>query len=244
VAIRAFPDLIPKLLGIDGLRFRLLGNKLMSHALPIVYLARHGETAWSLTGQHTGLTDLPLTERGEENALALRERLSGLNFAKVFTSPLQRARRTCELAGFGAVAEVDPNLVEWDYGQYEGLTTAQIRVKRPDWQLFRDGCPGGESPEQIAARADAVLGRVIPLRADALLFSSGHFLRVLAARWLAIGALDGRYFLLSTASVSELGYENDFSQPVIRLWNDTRHVKASSNAGGSSSKTRLRENSL
>ncbi len=206
----------------------------MSDALPIVYLARHGETAWSLTGQHTGLTDLPLTEQGEENARALRARLGGLKFAKVFTSPLQRARRTCELAGFGAVAEVDPNLVEWNYGQYEGRTTAQIHAKRPDWQLFRDGCPGGESPEQVAARADAILGRVLLLGADALLFSSGHFLRVLGARWLTLGALDGKYLLLSTASVSELGYENNLDQPVIQLWNDTRHVKASHRAGANS----------
>src|SRR6267154_6472292 len=147
------------------------GNGTISNELPVVYLARHGETAWSLTGQHTGLTDLPLTERGEENALALGKRLTGLNFGKVFTSPLQRATRTCELAEFGAVAEVDRNLVEWDYGQYEGLTSAQIRAGRPDWQLFRDGCPGGESPEQVAARADAMVDRVRHLGTNALLFS-------------------------------------------------------------------------
>src|SRR5580692_11201022 len=151
-----------------------------SNQLPSVYLARHGETEWSLTGQHTGLTDLPLTQRGEQNARALRERLAGLNLRKVFTSPLQRATRTCELAGFGAVAEVDCNLLEWDYGQYEALTTAEIHAKRPDWLLFRDGCPGGESPEQVAARADSVVGRARALGADVLLFSSGHFLRVLA----------------------------------------------------------------
>jgi probable phosphoglycerate mutase len=199
----------------------------MSNPLPYIYLARHGETAWSLTGQHTGLTDLPLTKRGEENALALGERLAGLKFAKVFTSPLQRATRTCELAGFGAVAEVDRNLLEWNYGQYEGLTTAQIHSMRPDWQLFRDGCPGGESPEQVAARADFVVIRVRALGDCALLFSSGHFLRVLAARWLALGAVAGRYLLLSTASVSMLGYESNLSAPVIGLWNDTQHVKAS-----------------
>src|SRR6267143_1926167 len=133
------------------------GNGTISNDLPVVYLARHGETAWSLTGQHTGLTDLPLTERGEENARALRKRLSGLNFGKVFSSPLQRATRTCELAGFGAAAEVDRNLLEWDYGQYEGLTIAQIHAGHPDWQLFRDGCPGGESPEQVGARAEAMV---------------------------------------------------------------------------------------
>ena len=129
----------------------------MSEALPVVYVARHGNTAWTVTGQHTGLTDLPLTENGELNARRLGERLQGLKFAKVFTSPLQRASRTCELAGFGAVAEVDRDLVEWDYGQYEGLTSVQIHAKRPDWQLFRDGCPGGESPTQISQRADRVV---------------------------------------------------------------------------------------
>jgi broad specificity phosphatase PhoE len=142
----------------------------MSELLPVIYPARHGETAWSLTGQHTGLTDLPLTERGERNARRLGERLKGLTFAKVFTSPLRRAHRTCELAGFGAVAEVDCDLVEWDYGQYEGRRTADIRAERPDWQLFRDGCPGGESPAQAAARADRVVSRVRAVRGDVLLF--------------------------------------------------------------------------
>jgi broad specificity phosphatase PhoE len=196
----------------------------MSNKLPVIYLARHGETAWSLTGQHTGLTDLPLTERGEQNAHALGERLIGVNFAKVFTSPLQRATRTCELAGFGAVAEVDRDLLEWNYGQYEGRRTAEIHAERPDWRLFRDGSPGGESPDQVGARADGVLRRVRAVRADVLLFSSGHFLRVLAARWLGLGPAAGRYLLLSTASLSALGYEHNLGQPVIRLWNDTRHV--------------------
>lgn len=199
----------------------------MSNALPTIYLARHGETAWSLSGQHTGLTDLPLTERGEENARALRERLAGLNFGKVLTSPLQRATRTCELAGFGAVAETDRNLVEWDYGQYEGLTTAEIHARRPDWLLFRDGCPGGESPAQVGARADAVVSRVRAVGTDVLLFSSGHFLRVLATRWLSLEVICGKYFMLSTASVSILGYELERSAPVIQLWNDASHVKAS-----------------
>jgi probable phosphoglycerate mutase len=192
--------------------------------LPAIYLARHGETAWSLTGQHTGLTDLPLTERGERNAQALRQRLIGLNFAKVFTSPLQRAARTCELAGFGAVAETDRDVVEWNYGQYEGRRTAEIHSERPQWNLFRDGCPGGESPDQVAARADRVLSRVRPVGGDVLLFSSGHFLRVLAARWLLLEPAAGRYLLLSTASLSALAYEHNLSQPVIKLWNDTRHV--------------------
>src|ERR1700688_3882615 len=214
----------------------------MSDLLPVIYLARHGETKWSLTGQHTGLTDLPLTKRGEDNARALGERLAGLKFAMVFTSPLQRATRTCELAGFGAVAEVDRNLLEWDYGQYEGLTTAQIHDVRPDWQLFRDGCPGGESPEQVGARADAMLDRVRLLGADVLVFSSGHFLRVFAARWLSLGTTAGKYLLLSTASVSALSYENNLSGPVIQLWNDTRHVKVS-NPKVTDAKTQPKEDS-
>jgi broad specificity phosphatase PhoE len=196
----------------------------MSEVLPVVYLARHGETAWSLSGQHTGLTDLPLTERGERNARSLGERLKGLTFAAVLTSPLQRAVRTCELAGFGGRAEVDRNLLEWNYGQYEGLRSADIRKERPDWQLFRDGCPGGEAPYQVGARADRVVSRVRAIGDDVLLFSSGHFLRVLAARWLGLEPAAGRYFLLSTASLSALGYEHDRSEPVIRLWDDTRHV--------------------
>ena len=196
----------------------------MSKELPVIYLARHGETAWSLTGQHTGLSDLPLTERGEQNARALGERLVGLNFEKVFTSPLQRAARTCALAGFGAVAEVDRDLLEWNYGQYEGRSTAEIHAERPDWQLFRDGCPGGESPDEVGVRADCVLTRVRAVRADVLLFSSGHFLRVLAARWLGLGSGAGRYLILSTASLSAVSYEHNLCQPVIRLWNDTRHV--------------------
>ncbi len=198
----------------------------MSEVLPVIYLARHGETAWSLSGQHTGLTDLPLTERGERNARRLGERLRGLSFAKVFTSPLKRAARTCELAGFGAVAEVDRDLVEWNYGKYEGVRTAEIHKERPDWQLFRDGCPGGESPDQVGARADRVVSRVQAIQGDVLLFSSGHFLRVLAARWLGLEPGAGRYFLLATASLSALGYEHSRSQPVIQLWDDTRHVGA------------------
>jgi probable phosphoglycerate mutase len=192
--------------------------------LPVVYLARHGETAWSLTGQHTGLTDLPLTERGEQNARRLGERLGGLTFAKVFTSPLKRAARTCELAGFGAAAEADRDLVEWNYGDYEGRRTVDIHKERPDWQLFRDGCPGGETLGQVAARADRVIGRVRAVEGDVLLFSSGHILRVLAARWLALQPEYGKLFFLSTASLSMLGYEHNRESPVVRLWNDTRHV--------------------
>ena len=196
----------------------------MSEALPVIYLARHGETAWSLSGQHTGLTDLPLTERGERNARRLGERLRGLTFARVLTSPLQRAARTCELAGFGTVAEVDGDLLEWNYGDYEGRRTVEIHAERPDWQLFRDGCPGGESPEQVGARADRVVNRVRTIQGDVLLFSSGHFLRVFAARWLGLEPAGGRYFLLGTASLSALGYEHNLSESVIRLWNETHHV--------------------
>jgi len=196
----------------------------MTNPLPLVYLARHGETAWSLSGQHTGRTDLPLTERGQRNAGRLGERLKGLAFVDVLTSPLQRATRTSELAGFGAVAKVDRDLVEWDYGQYEGRRTAEIHAERPDWQLFRDGCPGGETPEQIGVRADRVVNRVQRIQGNVLLFSSGHFLRVFAARWLGLEPGSGRYFLLETASLSALGYEHSPSEPAIRLWNDTRHV--------------------
>jgi broad specificity phosphatase PhoE len=197
----------------------------MSKELPIVYLARHGETAWSLTGQHTGLTDLPLTARGEQTARRLGERLRGLTFAKVFTSPLQRAVKTCRLAGFSGRAEIDPDLVEWDYGDYEGRRGSEIRAERPNWNLFRDGCPGGESPAQVAARADRVIGRVRAIDGNALLFTSGHFIRVLATRWIGLEpSVNSRSFMLSTASLSALGYEESLSRPVIRFWNDTRHV--------------------
>jgi probable phosphoglycerate mutase len=199
----------------------------MSDQLPVIYIARHGETAWTLTGQHTGLTDLPLTPRGERNAQALAGRLKGLDFEKVFTSPLQRAKKTCALAGFGAVAEIDSDLVEWNYGDYEGLRSSEIRAKRPDWQLFRDGCPGGESPAQVMARADNVAVRVRDVKGNVLLFTSGHFIRMLAARWVAIEpSVHSMSFLLSTASLSAVGYDQDRSHPVIRLWNDTHHVDA------------------
>ena len=196
----------------------------MSEALPIVYLARHGETAWSISGQHTGLTDLPLTDRGESNARRLGDRLKGLRFDRVLTSPLQRAVRTCELAGFGARAEVDRDLLEWNYGEYEGLRTEQIHAKRPDWDLFRDGCPSGESPQQIGARADRAVRRIREIEGNVLIFSSGHILRVLTARWLGLEPAGGKYFALSTASLSALSYEHSLSKPVIQLWNDTNHV--------------------
>ena len=196
----------------------------MSHHLPTVYLARHGETAWSISGQHTGLTDLPLTERGERNARRLGERLRGLAFAKVLTSPLQRAARTCEFAGFGRIAQVERDLLEWNYGNYEGRRSVEIHAERPDWKLFRDGCPGGETPGQVGARADRVVRQLRTLQGDVLLFSSGHFLRVLAARWLGLEPAAGSFFLLSTASLNALSYEHNLSEPAIRLWDDDRHV--------------------
>ncbi|HVI10058.1 MAG TPA: histidine phosphatase family protein [Candidatus Binatia bacterium] len=198
----------------------------MPESLPAVYIARHGNTAWTKTGQHTGLTDLPLTPDGERNARRLGERLAGMKFKAVFTSPLQRAVRTCQLAGFGDQATVDPDLLEWNYGEYEGLTSAQILQRRPDWDLFRDGCPGGESPQQIADRADRVVRRVRAVPGDVLLFSSGHISRVLTARWLGLGpAADGaRYFLLSPASLSALSYEHSLPHPAVKLWNDDHHV--------------------
>ena len=196
----------------------------MSETFPVAYLARHGETAWTVTGQHTGLTDLPLTERGEANARRLAVRLAGIHFTKVFTSPLKRARRTCELAGFAQVAELDHDLVEWNYGRYEGLHRVDILRESPDWQLFRDGCPDGESPEQVAERADRVVARIRQVAGNVLLFSSGHFLRVLATRWIGIAPINGQAFMLSTASLSALSHENTLTEPAISFWDDTHHV--------------------
>ena len=198
----------------------------MSEALPVVYLARHGDTAWTVSGQHTGRTDMPLIPEGEEHARLLGERLKGMHFAKVFTSPLRRAKRTCELAGFGSAAETDPNLIEWDYGRYEGLRSGEILKERPDWQLFRDGCPEGESPAQVGERADRVIERVRAITGNVLLFSSGHFLRVLAARWLGLEPQGARHLLLGTASLSTLTYEHSPSRPAIGLWNDMHHLSA------------------
>jgi broad specificity phosphatase PhoE len=193
-------------------------------SLPEVYLARHGETTWTLTGQHTGRTDIPLTARGERNAQSLAQRLTGVVFARVLTSPLSRALRTCELAGFGGQAEIDADLQEWDYGQYEGQRTADIRQERPGWELFRDGCPGGESVEVVGARADRVMARLRGVEGNVLVFSHGHFLRVLAARWLGLTAGAARHFVLSTAALSILGYEHTRDEPALRLWNDNRHA--------------------
>jgi broad specificity phosphatase PhoE len=194
----------------------LLGGEMMEKSLPEIFLARHGETEWSLTGQHTGRTDIALTARGERNALSLHQRLQGLAFAKVLVSPRSRARRTCELAGFGDQAEIDPDLQEWDY--------VDIRQQQPDWYLFRDGCPGGESVEAIGGRADRVVAHLRAIDGNVLIFSHGHILRVLAARWLGLPAGHARFFVLSTAALSALGYEHHLNEPAIRLWNDDRHV--------------------
>lgn len=204
----------------------------MSSALPVIYLARHGETAWSLTGQHTGLTDLPLTPAGEAAARALGARLAGVPVDHVLTSPLIRAKRTCDLAGFGDVAQVDADLLEWNYGDYEGKPTTEILASRPGWKLFRDGCPRGEMPEDAAARADRVIARVRGMGGNVLVFSSGHILRMIAARWVGLPPSGGADFLLGTASLSSLSYEHDIGEPVVRTWNDTRHVEALAKPAG------------
>ena len=196
----------------------------MSETLPEVYLARHGETVWTISRQHTGRTDLPLTARGEDNAWGLRDRLRGLVFDRVFVSPLRRARQTCLLAGFGEQAVDVPDLTEWDYGEYEGLTTVQIRSKRPGWSLFRDGCPGGESVAAVGARADRVIARLRSMRGHVLVFGHGHFFRVLAARWVGLPPGDASRFVLGTAALSILGYEHGPEDPAIRLWNDEGHA--------------------
>jgi broad specificity phosphatase PhoE len=195
-------------------------------ALPIVYAARHGETEWSISGQHTGVTDLPMTEQGERDAHKLGGRLRGLAFAKVFASPLQRARRTCELAGFSAQAEILHDLIEWNYGRYEGVRTPDIQRERPGWDLFRDGCPDGETAALVGARADRVIAIIREVEGDVLLFSSAHFLRTLAARWLGLEPTGGRHFMLGTTALSAFGYEhNNLAEPVIKLWNDVRHLE-------------------
>lgn len=185
-----------------------------------IYLIRHGETAWSLTGQHTGRTDVPLTENGERQALHLRARLQGKVFAHVLTSPLQRARRTCELAGLGAMARDLPDLMEWDYGDYEGRTSAEIQRQRPGWNVFQQGCPQGESAEQITQRADRVVGLLRESGETVAVFSHGHFLRALAVRWVGWALPAGQNFALSTASISMLSHDPHFPQiPVISVWN-------------------------
>ena len=188
-------------------------------ALPEIWLARHGETEWSLSGQHTGRTDIPLTARGEHDAAALKPRLAGRSFAKVFSSPSIRARRTCELAGFGDVAVIDPDLFEWAYGQYEGRRTAEIRLERPGWKLFEDGNPGGETLAQVAARADSVVARLRALNADALLFAHRDILRIVVARWVGLPALEAQRFYMDPASISVIGYDHTASEPIIRKLN-------------------------
>jgi broad specificity phosphatase PhoE len=191
----------------------------MPTAAPVgrLFAVRHGETEWSLSGQHTGTTDVPLTDRGRELAGRLRPVLSGQSFSVALSSPLVRARETCALSGLGEVAKIDADLVEWDYGQYEGLTPAQIHDRAPGWLIFRDGCPGGESPGDVGARADRVIERLRATGGDAVVFSHGHLLRVLAARWLGLPPGAGQHFLLDTGTLGVLGYYR--SVPAIRMWN-------------------------
>ena len=187
-----------------------------------VVLVRHGETRWSLDGRHTGRTDVALTDEGRRQAAATAPRLAGHTFALVLTSPLGRARDTCRLAGLGAVAVADPDLLEWDYGAYEGLTSAEIRAQDPDWSLWADGCPGGERPPAVGARADRVVTRCLEVDGDVAVFAHGHLLRVLGARWVGAEPAFGAHLLLSTASISELGWER--STRVLAGWNDTAHL--------------------
>ncbi len=187
-----------------------------------VHIVRHGETQWSLSGQHTGRTDIPLTTHGEQLARELGSHLKAIAFASVLTSPLQRARQTCERVVPDSMPEIDPNLAEWDYGDFEGLTTAEILRSRPGWSLFRDGSPGGETPAQVSARADDVINRLVELDGNIAIFSHGHFSRVLGARWIGLSIEHAQSFLLDTASLCVLGYEHDRSdQPAIALWNST-----------------------
>jgi len=187
--------------------------------LPYVCLVRHGETAWTLTGQHTGRNDIPLTTRGEDEARALRASLGELTFTEVFTSPAQRARRTCELAGFGAVARADADLAEWDYGDYEGRRTSEIQASRPTWRLFEDGCPNGESADDVAVRADRLIASIRRCPGNVLLFGHRDMFRVMAARWVELPPIAGRRLYLDTAALSLLGYHHALDEPVIRLWN-------------------------
>jgi len=194
-------------------------NDAATHA---VWLIRHGETEWTVSRRHTGLTDLPLTAAGEDQARSLRNCLQGASFERVFCSPLQRATRTCELSGYGSVAEVDRDLVEWNYGDYEGEKRPQILAERPTWIIFRDGCPNGELPEDIVARADRFLSRIRAVSGSVAVFSSGHFLRVFIARWLGLNPTAGGYFKLGTATLTVLGYDhNSIDEPVIRLLNES-----------------------
>ncbi len=195
----------------------------MPTELPRLFLARHGDTPWTDAGKHTGRTDLALNERGKQNARQLGERLRQNSYVRIFTSPLKRASNTCELAGYGDRAEIDSDLLEWDYGDFEGKTTEEILKDRPDWQLYRDGCPGGECPEDVAARANRFLARVRDIEGDVLAFSSGHIIRMIAARWLGLPPAAGRFFYCRPASVGVLGYEhNSYEEPIVRAWNYVR----------------------
>jgi broad specificity phosphatase PhoE len=188
--------------------------------LPQLYLIRHGETEWSLSGQHTGSTDISLTARGEDEARDLARRLRDVSFTRMLTSPLLRARRTCELAVPDTDPEIEPDLAEWDYGDYEGLRSPEILRKRPGWNLFRDGGPNGETPAQISERADRLIARLVSLEGNIALFSHGHFSRVLAVRWIGLPAGAGQHFQLGTASVSILGHDPHHPEiPVIARWN-------------------------
>jgi broad specificity phosphatase PhoE len=189
----------------------------MSMPTQQVYLIRHGETEWSLSGQHTGITDIPLTENGRKVAKLLAPVLARERFALVVTSPLERARETCELAGLGERAEIERDLMEWNYGEYEGLTTKNIRAQKPRWMLFTDGCPGGETPEQVGVRADRVIARVRAVKGNVALFAHGHIFRVFAARWLGLPVAAGCHFLLDTATLNILSYYRGI--PAVQRWN-------------------------
>ncbi len=190
-----------------------------------IFVMRHGETAWSLSGQHTGLTDLPLTARGEAEARALGERLGGLQFSKVLSSPLQRAKHTCELANLGQLAQVEADLVEWNNGDYEGVTTPQILETRPGWDQFRDGCPRGEMPNQISERADRIIRSLHGMQGNVAIFTHGHFARALAARWIRLPVEHATHFVLSTAAIGILSHQhNPPHLPVIELWNWRGHL--------------------
>lgn len=191
----------------------------MRGAYPEIVLVRHGETAWSRSGQHTGRSDIPLTPEGEAAAGQLAARLQGRSFACIWTSPSQRARTTCALAGFGAASEVKQDLAEWNYGAYEGRTTKDIQQERPAWQLFRDGCPAGEVVADVGIRADRIIAAARTVDDDILIFSSAHFLRVLTARWIGLPPTGGSLLFLGTASISTLGYEHNRSEPILRSWN-------------------------
>lgn len=185
----------------------------------MVYLMRHGETAWTLTAQHTGRTDLPLNEQGERQAREAAARLAALRIDRILSSPLQRARRTAELAMPHSPVEADDDLMEWDYGAYEGRSTVDIEVARPGWRLFRDGCPGGETLDAVSTRADRVIGRIRERGGNALVVAHREILRILAVRWIGLAAIEGRRLLLATASLSVLGYDHDLTEPVMHAWN-------------------------